>query len=277
MILRVFPRRTNATPDDEYARIGRPDMLDPPPGISEVHISVTFTWDIQEGRTLYDLWAQKCDFPVRLGGPAFGDRGSEFVPGRYLKAGNIITSRGCPQACWFCSVPTREGRAIRELRIKDGWKVQDSNLLACSREHIEGVLTMLDRQEKRAVFAGGLEAARLEPWMAKGMREIGADRLYFAFDTPDDEEPLKRAGELLTECGFTRAHHLYAYVLIGYPGDTKRKAWARLRTVWAYGFCPYAMLFRNQRGRVEKEWRAFQRLWVRPAIIRRRCINSATV
>jgi len=44
-IVRVFPRRTTATPTDEMAFVGDP----PPPAFrpeaDEVHISCTFTWD----------------------------------------------------------------------------------------------------------------------------------------------------------------------------------------------------------------------------------------
>ena len=41
--------------------------------------------------------------------------GGDFVPGRYLAPGYVITSRGCPNRCWFCSVWRREG-ALREFQ-----------------------------------------------------------------------------------------------------------------------------------------------------------------
>lgn len=45
-IIRVFPRRTSATPDDELVRIGdTPSMFDE---ADEVHISAAFTWDIPQ-------------------------------------------------------------------------------------------------------------------------------------------------------------------------------------------------------------------------------------
>jgi hypothetical protein len=43
MISRVFPHRTNATPNDAYAFIGEPNHSVMPEDISEVHISVAFT------------------------------------------------------------------------------------------------------------------------------------------------------------------------------------------------------------------------------------------
>jgi hypothetical protein len=33
--------------------------------------------------------------PVKVGGPAFSAPGGDFIPGRYMKRGYVITSRGC--------------------------------------------------------------------------------------------------------------------------------------------------------------------------------------
>lgn len=137
-IARVFPRKTNASPTDELAFFDRPGLFDYE--INEVHVSVTFTWDIERAKRLTDAWAKVA--PVRLGGPAMGERGGDFIPGLYLKPGYIITSRGCPNRCWFCSVPKRDG-PLRELPIHEGCNVLDDNLLACSENHIRAVFTML--------------------------------------------------------------------------------------------------------------------------------------
>lgn len=160
-IARVFPRRTNATPpkSDEYAFVGDiPLFL--PPDITEVHVSVAFSWDLQEAARLADAWSRVA--PVKLGGPATGERGHDFIPGMYLKKGCVITSRGCPNHCWFCSVPEREG-PLRELPVTEGNNVLDDNLLACSEQHIYKVFDMLDKQTN-VILSGGLEAARLRPW-----------------------------------------------------------------------------------------------------------------
>lgn len=122
-ITRVFPRRTAATPEDPYAFTGPPPCGELP-DISEVHISVTFTYDMQKAERLADMWSAT-GLPVRMGGPAFCEPGGAFVPGRYLKYGYVITSRGCPNRCWFCSVPKREGGVLRELPITSGWNVLD--------------------------------------------------------------------------------------------------------------------------------------------------------
>ena len=94
-------------------------------------------------------------------------KGEEFTPGMYLKKGYVITSRGCPHKCWYCSVHDREGD-IRELPITAGWNVLDDNLLACSDLHIKSVFEMLMKVKKithkRIEFTGGFEASRLQGW-----------------------------------------------------------------------------------------------------------------
>ncbi len=262
-ILRVFPRKTKATPEDNYVAIGRPGLF-VPEDISEIHISVAFTWDLPEAEILAQEWSRYGK--VGIGGPATGMRGEQFTPGMYLKQGYVITSRGCPNRCWFCSVPKREGE-LRELEIKDGWNVLDDNLLACSEEHIRAVFEMLKRQKHQPNFTGGIEAKRLKPWHIELFRSVKPKRIYFAYDTPDDLPPLEEAARLFREAGYGNKNNLSCYVLIGYNGDTFDKAEKRLETVKALGFTPYAMLYRDFKGETTQEWRRFQRSWVRPVAI----------
>lgn len=203
-ITRVFPRRTAATPEDPYAFTGPPPCGELP-DISEVHISVTFTYDMQKAERLADMWSAT-GLPVRMGGPAFCEPGGAFVPGRYLKYGYVITSRGCPNRCWFCSVPKREGGVLRELPITSGWNVLDDNLLACSEAHIRAVFAMLMQRQERPAFTGGLEARLLRPWHVELLQASRAKRMFFAYDTPDDYEPLIAAGRLLRSEASHRPH-----------------------------------------------------------------------
>ena len=96
MIARVFPSRTEQTPVDDYAFVGDPPMW-LPEDITEVHVSVTFSWDLLEAERLCEAWSRVA--PTRMGGPATGQRGEEFVPGMYVKKGVTFTSRGCPNRC----------------------------------------------------------------------------------------------------------------------------------------------------------------------------------
>lgn len=269
MIARVFPSRTKATPVDVDAYTG------PPPfwaaEYDAIHVSVAFTWDVPRAEWLARQWERVA--PVTIGGPGVGTRGEEFVPGRYIADGYTITSRGCPNRCWFCTVPKRDG-AVRELAIRDGWNVLDDNLLATSREHFSAVVAMLARQGRRVEFTGGLEAARLTDWhvnLLAGLRPRPV--LWFAYDTPDDFDPLVSAARAVLAAGWaprpgkTRHDILRCYVLCGWPADNMDAADARMRSVVNLGVTPMAMLWRNQNGDSTVEWRRFQRSWARPSII----------
>ena len=260
-IIRVFPRRTNATPDDELV------FTTPPPKVlpdaDEVHVSTAFTYDLDTAYKLAESW-MKTGLPIKMGGPAFNIPGGNFTPGMYLRRGYIITSRGCNNQCWFCSVPKREGN-LRELPITGGHIVLDDNLLACSENHIRSVFDMLKTQKERPIFTGGLESRLLRAWHVDLLRESKVQRFYCAYDIPQDYEPLVAAGKLLEAGGITRkSRKPNCYVLIGYQGDTIEKAEKRLHDTWAAGFAPFAMLYRDESGEVNKEWRQFQRLWARP-------------
>jgi hypothetical protein len=267
-IARVFPRKTEQTPDDDLVFFSEPPML-ALPEIDEVHVSCTFTYDIKFAEYLAYQW-EVAGVPVKVGGPAYGDYTKEFVPGRYLKKGCTITSVGCPNHCWFCSVPKRAG-SLKELDIKDGWILQDDNFLACSEKHKKAVIEMLKRQKHRPEFRGGLEAKILTRSDVELIQSVNPKTMYFAYDTPDDYEPLVAAGKMLKEAGITIPTRIpYAYVLMGYPKDTMEAAEKRCIDTLEAGFIPFAMLYKDKDGNENREWRKFSRLWARTAIMYKR-------
>lgn len=271
MIARVFPRKTSASPTDDLAFFGTPTIEGIATcikrEISAVHISVTFTYDIEKAEELYDTW-KIVGVPVEVGGPAFDDRMGDFVPGMYLRDGLIFTSRGCTKDCWFCSVPRCSHGVIRELPIVDGWNIMDDNILGTSASHFRSVCDMLKRQKHSAVFSGGLEPALLQQWQADLLREVNPARIYTAYDTKDDLEPLNEMGRKLQHAGFNPSgHRMHCYVLVGYEGDSFDDAEKRLNQTIQAGFMPYAMLYRNETGEADLEWRRFQREWCRPMIV----------
>lgn len=271
MIARVFPRKTKASPDDALAFFGLPDLFARDAGITEVHVSVAFTYDKPLAEQMAEIWRHVA--PVQIGGVAYGDPGREFVPGRYIKHGYTFTSRGCPRRCWFCSVWKRDPEP-RLLPIQDGWNVLDDNLLACPREHVEAVFAMLRRQKRRVEFTGGLEALSLQDYQVDLLASLSPKpTMFWAYDPGDAFETLESAARRLLSAGFTReSHRLRCYVLIGYPKDTLALAEKRLGDMVRIGFTPMAMLWQpeepsQERYRPGPEWKAFQRRWVRPAII----------
>jgi len=269
-IARVFPRRTSQSPTDELAFFEGPGLF--PPEVDEVHVSVSFTYDIARAEWLAKQWEGIA--PVKIGGPAFGKPSGEFVPGRYVKQGITFTSRGCPNRCWFCSVHKREPKLI-ELPIVPGYVIQDDNLLACSQPHVEAVFKMLEAQKERPKFLGGIEARLLEPWHCEHFQRLNPESMYFAYDTKDDLEPLCYAGELLYNHGFGWPNRSpRCFVLIGSKNDTFDKAEKRFYETVCAGFWPQAMLWKDENGNEDKAWRKFSREWARPAIYYRRAMDA---
>ena len=262
-MIRVFPRRTKWTPDDKNSFCGHPPLWVLESEDLPVRVSCTFTDDIPRALALQKSW-QRYFSDVRVGGPAFDDPGSEFVPGRFLKPGVTITSRGCIRKCGFCLVPKREGK-LRELPIKDGWIVQDNNLLACSEKHLLAVFEMLQRQPYPADFAAGLDSRLLRPWHWRLFNMLKPfPRLHFACDSWEALEDLRKVADIV---GSAKAQK-FCYALIGYnPDETMADAEKRLRAIWDLGFYPFAMLYRgpNGEGHKSREWKQFQRTWCRPA------------
>lgn len=271
-IIRVFPRKTRATPLDELSAIDRePGFFDE---ADEVHVSVTFTYDKARAEQLAERWSWVA--PVKIGGVAYGDDSLEFIPGRYIRPGYTITSRGCPRRCWFCGV-WKKWPEPNLLPIVPGWNVLDDNLLACPRDHVEAVFAMLRQQKRRVEFSGGLEALSLEDYQVGLLADLRPrPNCFFAYDPGDDFETLESAARRLIAAGFTAAgHRLRCYVLVGHPKDTLALAEARLRQMVEIGFTPFAMRWRPETPSQQKyapgpEWQKFQRSWARPAAIHAR-------
>lgn len=266
-VVRVFPRRTSMTPTDALSFVGDPPLPAWRPDADEVHVSVTFTWDLEEGRRLAEAWGEY--YPVvRLGGPACDDHGDGFAAGVYVRRGVTFTSRGCPNRCPWCFVPEREGR-LRVLPVVPGWIVQDNNLLATPRSHQERVYAMLKGQRRGARLSGGLEASRVDDWVAEQLRGLRIDRVFLAADTDGALPALRRAVDKLAFLG-RRSNKLRCYVMIGYDGETLSQAEARLEAVWQAGCLPFAQLYRAPDREIvySKEWRDLARTWMRPAAIR---------
>lgn len=271
-ILRVFPRRTKATPTDDLAFVGEPPLPTILPEADEVHVSVTFTWDRVEGERLRRAWEHHYPGRVRIGGPALGDPGEEFVPGRYLRPGYTITSRGCPNHCPFCVVPAREG-PIRELRpIAIGNDIQDNNLLACSDQHIRAVLAMLAARPRAARFSGGLEPERCTPTMIDLLRRQRISELFLSYDLPSRWAAAQIAIERLRAAGL-RQRQVRCYVLAGYRDDSPDAAEERCRQVMAAGGLPFLMLYQPAHEYVDygPDWKSIQRKWTRPAAMLASC------
>lgn len=266
-MIRVFPETTKWTPDDALAFVGdlplepfRPGTPDTP-----VMVSVVFTWQRKRAEQIAESWRMHYR-NVFVGGPAYDDPGGEFVPGRFLKHGCTITSRGCPKKCGWCKVPFSEGPQ-RLLSIRPGWIVQDNNLLATPEDHFAAVFEML-RDQKRAIkFSGGLDKHFLKPWHVPFFDSVPIDELWWAFDEPADLKWLARAKELFAHVPLRK---MRCYTMLGYEGETLAEAEKRIEDVFNLGFMPFSQLYQpptaDQPTKIYgADWKAVNRKWSRPA------------
>jgi hypothetical protein len=285
-IVRVFPRKTSMMPTDPYAFVGDPPLWKPEAHM--VHVSVSFTWDIEEGRRLREAWAQH--YPVvKLGGPAFNNGGfiperteikegderqwarwirirDRFVPGMYIRHGVTFTSRGCDNDCPWCLVPQAEGK-LRTIQIMPGHIVQDNNLLQCPASHRRAVFQMLSSQRKAASFPGGLDARLVTDEVANELRGLRIHQVFLAADTEGMLRPLSKA---IKKLSFLPRQKLRCYVLIAYGGETMAQAETRLRKVWELGAMPFAQLYQPPDRYIDydHEWKILARIWSRPAAMK---------
>lgn len=260
-IIRVFPRRTSYTPDDELAFVGMPPLMIPEH--EEIHISCTFTWDKALCEELAFQWEGRTRKPVKLGGPAFGSPAEDFVQGMYMKKNIIFTTRGCNNNCPWCCVPKLEGR-LKELPICEGNIIQDNNFLQASRQHKDKVFEMLKHQ--RAIcFKGGLEADLIDDHFISGVSDLRIAELWLACDTDARLPEFKKACEKLSKAGFSR-DKIKCYVLS--YGKDRDKDEARARAVYEAGAMPFVQLYRDfsdTKTEYSKDWNAWARMWQRPA------------
>lgn len=268
-IARVFPTKTSMSPIDLDSYFGPPGLFTLL-GYKEIHISVAFTWDLEKAMWLKKQWQMIA--PVKVGGPAIdGEPMNGFVPGKYLKKGITITSRGCPFRCPWCLVK----RNLIEINdFPEGNIIQDNNLLACSRSHVDKVFQMLSHQ--RAIkFSGGLDPRLILDKTVEKLRGLSISQLWLSYDHPEAIKPLKEVIGKLKKY-FSR-NQIRCYVLIGFHGDTLEKAESRLRVVFEMGALPFAMRYRlpknNWRDSFisnQREWNLLTRNWTRPAIMKAR-------
>ena len=255
------------SPNDKDVYFGLPDFFTPK--YNEIHISITFTWDLPKVEQLKREW--NLYGKVKIGGPALNSFANSFKPKMYVKEGCVFTSRGCIRNCPWCFVPKREGK-IRELSIQEGNIIMDNNLLACSKSHIRKVIQMLKTQ-RQISFNQGLDSRLMTDEFVEDIRGLRIKDIWMAMDYEGAEKPLKKAVNKLKK--YFKRDKIRCYVLIGYYGDTLEKAESRLRKAWNIGTLPFSMRYRTPESQwegtylfTERPWNILARQWTHPAIMK---------
>lgn len=181
-------------------------------------------------------------------------------------------TRGCPRACKFCIVSTKEGRYSRKVAdLDEFWRGQknikllDPNLLAC-RERLE-LLDQLVKSKAYVDFTQGLDIRLTSFEVIELINSIKLREIHFAWDNAKDD--LTRHFQRYAKRARHRPHGSYGtvYVLTNF-GSTMEENLYRIYTLRDLGFDPYVMVY--DKPNAPKEIKALQR-WCNNRAIFKSC------
>jgi len=176
-------------------------------------------------------------------------------------------SRGCPRACSFCHVATKEGRkSYKVADLNEFWNGQkhiellDPNTLAC--KEWEDILQQLIDSKSRVNFNQGLDMRMMTETKAEMLAQINIYAIHFAWDRYEDKDKIIPQFKQFRSISKVHPHNLQVYVLCGdreqrvLDSDIYRINWLREN-----GYAPYVMIYNKDSLPKGHELRKLQR-WV---------------
>ncbi len=242
------------------------------------NVSVPFTWLLPEAKDFAHDY-HNLGYTVRVGGPAarlMPDYCGDYTcledhPGALAITNPLATrsTRGCNRGCSFCGVSRITG-AFQELSDWKPWPVLvDDNFLMCSKAHFHSVIDAL-KPLRGVDFTQGLDARLLTKAQADRLLELDITA-RFAWDSPNCEEPVFRAIEIMRNGGLAK-RRIGVYVLINF-GESQAEALDRMEKLKVAGIRGYAMRYQpldtlKKNEYVAPEWNQkelvrFARYWNR--------------
>lgn len=191
------------------------------------YISVAFSYKVPEAVDRA-IFAKHQGLKVKVGGPALfvpslakRFEGIAEVGGKYPDAvihhnpNATFASKGCPVGCWFCLVPTIEGK---EFTLLPDFPVRpvlcDSNLSALPAKYQEHIIS---RYKKEGVplldCCQGFEPITFTEDVFNRWKEINQGPWRFAFDETKEAPQVRRVFKMLA--GETNRRKKRVYCLIG--------------------------------------------------------------
>jgi len=196
----------------------------------------------RDGQMVFNPMAE--NFPLsEIPPPDYGD----FDPGRYCYDGRpvcmILTSRGCPHRCGFCSVHRTFGRRYRhrstaavlkemERRYTEGVRVfdfEDDNLtfdLAGMKKLCQRIGEAFPDRDIQLLAMNGISYKNLDMEVLSLMRQAGFTHLNLALVSSNEEilDAYSRPHRLdnfitVAEEAFGLGFRLVAYQILGLPGE----------------------------------------------------------
>lgn len=162
---------------------------------------------------------------------------------------SIITSRGCPFDCTFCSAKTVHGRKIRfrsidniikELSLLyDKFKVteilfEDDLFTANKKRTIDliNAIKSLNIPDLKIQFPNGLHVNSMDPEVIDALVDIGMASAHIAIESGSEyvlknfmkkKVDLNKARNFVRYIRKTKNLHVWCYFVLGMPGETKEQ------------------------------------------------------
>lgn len=158
--------------------------------------------------------------------------------------GVVVTSRGCPYNCSFCSSPKLSGRTIRHhsaentvehiRMLVEGFGVREIHFeddnLTLKRRHIESICTSMIDSGIRVPWAcpNGVRADRVDRDLLRLMKEAGCYQVAFGIESADQQilnmldkgETIERVRQAIDEAEQVGIS-TQGFFILGLPGETK--------------------------------------------------------
>jgi radical SAM superfamily enzyme YgiQ (UPF0313 family) len=162
-----------------------------------------------------------------------------------LRAINLRTSRGCPNACTFCAAPVSSGsgvrlhsvsyimdligRAIRDHDVEAVWFEDET--FAADEERLLTLCRSLQRQgwEKQLKWSCCLRADQASPELLSEMKAAGCIQVEYGFESASDRllQAVGKNASVAQNLEAARLTHaaglrLFANMMFGLPGEIAR-------------------------------------------------------
>jgi hypothetical protein len=208
-------------------------------------LSVAFSWRLP-GAYQRAVWYRSQGYHVRAGGPAV------WAVKKYLSAvaqigGEVdalvhhnpqatIASRGCPVGCYFCLVPTMEGKEFALIPDFTPRPILcDNNLSALPVDYQEHIIRRYQETGTLLTDANsGFEPRTFDQDTYMRWKVINRGPWRFAYDTEDEGDYVRRMMEILRD---EPASKKRVYVLIG--NEPIESCYRRIMQVIEWGGEPH--------------------------------------
>lgn len=232
----------------------------------EAFLSVVFTWHVEQALERAQFW-RAMGYRVRVGGPATHVLGREFagvaevggdVPDAVARHNPSATfaSRGCPVGCWFCIVPSMEGR---EFTLIDDFPVRpilcDNNLSALPADFQDHIVRRYRDAEIPLLDANsGFEPRTFDADVFERWKPINRGPWRFACDDAGDAPHVWRVLEMLRG-RVPNPRKKRVYVLIG--NEPFEACMERIRKVIELGGEPHVQPLMKLNAPTREPWVRF--------------------